>query len=179
MLRWLNNKKKSFKKAGTILLFLFLNLIICNNQIYSQDYSKFLYELVKQNAAENKIEDKILMISFWDPENYQSRLMNKEMKRVWHIFQRAKMKNAESGAVLVLISLNSNIAFQNMAIRKDTILNDYLVKFEMNKQDSIYERLKIKNMFFTVFLNGKGDLIARDLTKERIATFMQEQLIRK
>jgi hypothetical protein len=188
MLRWLSNIKKTKRKAGNFLLFFstlnkkkfsfFYLLLLGGFFLKAQNNFNAIDSLFKKKYPGVDTEDRIWMINFWSPDNYESRIYNKEMRRVWHIFQRAKMKNAEKGALLILIATTDNEPFVNMALRKDSIFDGYIIRLNDHEKEMVFKMYKIGELPSSIFLNGNANLISRNPSKEKIAKLMKDQLIR-
>ena len=188
MLLWLSKKQQNINRAGAILLFFSINkvkkigfvfiLLLLLTTTKSQNYSDSISAVFKENFSDIELSGKIIMIEFWSPDNFESRKMNKEMRRVWHIFQKAKMKDADKGAVLFFVSVMNNEPFVNMAMRKDSVLNCPSIMVKEGLNSPFCKLFKIDYVPTNVFINEKGQIIGKEISSRKIAKFMESQLIK-
>jgi len=110
-------KRDFIKKSGLLILTLiFVSFYSkAQNPAYNQLISIIAVKVPTLNVA-----DKVIAFTAWSAANQQSRSMNQEFDRVCSIYQGAKLRNGNRGAVLISYNID-NASTATIAFTRDNI----------------------------------------------------------
>lgn len=152
-------------KNFLVFLFLFLSV-----HFFAQEanYGNIISTL-KVQYPEIDFNEKLVSVIVWNSKDVQSREMNKEMYRVWQIYQEAKLTGGHKG--VIFISISSDLEETPYTIARNKDLNKY--SFSICDFKSFHKGGKLAQMGFSkpnsnVVYDSNGKLIFSNLATEDI-----------
>lgn len=161
-----------------ILLSLFL-LCLISRKINAQVSFETITKFILKYDSKAKLDDKLIMISFWSVADVETREATKEMQRVFKIYENAKLLNGSKGVYFLNFCTNTDKFDYKLAIQKDSLVNNLSFMITQDDYSSLNNSLKLsesKNK--TLLFNSKGDIISGDFKKEEVFKLLLNQITR-
>jgi hypothetical protein len=159
-----------------ILFSLSFTWFISKSQITNTQFES-IKQLIKEADPKANIEEKLIMVSFWSPDNKESRELNKEINRVSNIYKSAKLKGGKNGVYFFNYCLDEDLMNYKLAIKRDSLnINASFLQNENSK--TIIKSLEINQPSQTILFNSIGDVIEVNTKKEAVFKLMSKQITR-
>ena len=161
------------------LLISFLKSVDCKAQSTEiADFTKVTAHLIK-NFPETNINEKLILVSFWSSENFESRSGNLDLMEIWNIYKAAHLKNGRKGVVFYAVSADTDKVKWDIACKKDGMAR--VINFCDGKgmSSELISDLNVKSLPHNILFDSNGKVIAVNLkTQEVIKTVFNQQITR-
>lgn len=152
-------------KLSFVILFFFTFLKV-NGQ--NNNYASIQKEITS-TFPEINFSNKLLVLSIWNSNDLNSREMNKEIQRVYTIYQGAKLKDGLKGVVFVSISSDNNELQYSICRNKDLNTYNYSIcDFKGYDKNSKLFNMSLDNNIKNIVYNSKGILVYQNLETDKI-----------
>jgi hypothetical protein len=170
-------------RLKTLTFFMFILLLrsveTAAQESKISDFGKITMHLQK-NFPNVDFTDKLILVSFWNSENAESRMDNRELFHSWNIYKAALLKNGKKGVVFYTISTDKNKLQWELACKKDNL--DKVINFcDFNGTDSeIVKELNLKTIPHNVLYDSNGKVVAMDMkTQDGVFNTFLQQITRQ
>ncbi len=172
----LSNLKYLQMKKNYILFFLAFFWFISKSQNPSIPFEN-IKQLIKQADPKANIDDKLVFVSFWTPNNNQSRELNKEIQRVQNIYQVAKLKGGNKGLYFFNYCIAEDVLNYKLALKRDSLqARSSLIQNEETKQ--LINNLSASQVPLTILYNSAGEVLESGTKKEDVFKLISKQITR-
>jgi Skp family chaperone for outer membrane proteins len=163
-------------KKNYILFFLAFFWFISKSQNPSIPFEN-IKQLIKQADPKANIDDKLVFVSFWTPNNNQSRELNKEIQRVQNIYQVAKLKGGNKGLYFFNYCIAEDVLNYKLALKRDSLqARSSLIQNEETKQ--LINNLSASQVPLTILYNSAGEVLESGTKKEDVFKLISKQITR-
>ncbi len=159
-----------------LFFFLFFICLISQSQIINNQFEN-IKQLIKEADPKANIDDKLILISFWSPDNNESRELNKEINRVANIYKNAKLKGGKNGMYFFNYCLEENVMNFKLALKRDSLDNksSYIQNENSKPLVNSFVTAQIPH---TILFDSYGNIVEQDTKKENVFKLMSKQITR-
>lgn len=159
-----------------LFFFLFFSCFILQSQTTSNQFAN-IKQLIKEADPKANIDDKLILVSFWSPNNNESRELNKEINRVSVIYKNAKLKGGKNGVYFFNYCIEENVMNYKLALKRDSLDNkSSYIQNETSK--TLINSFAITQVPHTVLFDSNGNIVEEDTKKEDVFKLMSKQITR-
>lgn len=159
-----------------ILFFLLFTWFISKSQITNVQFEN-IKQLIREVDAKANIDDKLIIVSFWSPDNNESRALNKEINRVYNIYKNAKLKGGKNGIYFFNYCVSEDVMGYKLALKRDSLNTN--ASFLQNENSKVFTNsLAINQPSQTILFNSNGDVIEVNTKKEDVFKLILKQITR-
>lgn len=163
------------KASFIITLVFFLNTYLIAQEP-NQSFDGLKQAISKVNP-EVDFSDKLVFVSVWKSTDAESREINKEAYRVYKIYEKAKLKNGEKGAVFISLNLDTDIQNRNLAVGKDSI-EATVVYSDPNLISLVQSGFNLSGTQSTIVLDKIGVVQYTNISKDQIFPSLRNLITR-
>lgn len=159
-----------------LFFFLFFYCFISQSQITTNQFENIKL-LIKEADPKTNIDEKLIMVSFWNPSSLENRNLNKEIKRVETIYKTAKLKGGKNGIYFFNYCISDDVMNYKMAVKRDSLdLNASLLQNNENK--IIVNSIDPNHSIQTILFTSTGEVLETNTKKEDVFTLILKQITR-
>jgi hypothetical protein len=125
------------KKLITLLFFTFIVKVNAQTDLYFK-----LKSQLKSEHPEISLENKLIAVSFWSPDNSETREANKEFNKAYKMYEFAKLKGGFKGIVCLAVNKtgeNASIILNKDGVNKVITLNGIDIKSYSNLTNVVFD----------------------------------------
>lgn len=159
-----------------LLFFLLFSCIISQGQNIHEQFEN-IKQLIKEADPKANIDDKLILVSFWSPNNNESRELNKEINRVSNIYKNAKLKGGKNGVYFFNYCIEENIMNYKLALKRDSLDNKAsYIQNETSKP--LVNNFALTQVPYTILFDSNGNVVQENTKKEDVFKLMSKQITR-
>ncbi|MBL7922189.1 MAG: hypothetical protein JNJ40_17875 [Bacteroidia bacterium] len=163
------------KKTITLFSLFFISVTL-HSQVTSLQFEN-IKQLIKEADPKANIDEKLILISFWSPNNNESRQLNKEVNRVANIYKNAKLRGGKNGMYFFNYCLSDDMMNYKMAVKRDSLnLNASLLQNNENK--IIINSIDPNHSLQTILFTSTGEVLETNTKKEDVFALILKQITR-
>jgi len=146
------------------------------SQTSTDDFQLFKDEIHRINS-EIDFSDKLIFLSVWKSNDYESREINKEAYRVYKIYEVAKLKNGEKGTIFISVNLDEDPKNREISVSRDNISAD-VVYSNASLIDLLRIHYNITDSKSTILFDKTGTVQFTNISKDQVFPSLRNLITR-
>jgi len=159
-----------------ILFFFLFGWFISKSQITNAQFEN-IKQLIAEADPKANIDEKLIMVSFWSPDNTESRELNKEINRVSNIYKSAKLKGGKNGIYFFNYCVSEDLMTYKLTVKRDS-LNTNASFLQNESSKALINSLAINKASQTILFTSTGEVIEANTKKEDVFKLILKQITR-